>query len=83
MLHQKEETIHTLCPEGPDSWYLYKHDKAKDTTSYNPGPGLSDHVIKLVKPISARLGDDELLTLNQNKSLNRMSQKSLAKKVNL
>lgn len=69
----------THCPQGPDNLCRYKQDKANNTSLYKPGPGLSDNIIKLVKPIYARLSSDDLLkkcvdgkTQNQNVLLNGM-----------
>ena len=31
---------HTHCPSGSDSWSLFKADKANNTSTYKPGPGL-------------------------------------------
>ena len=38
-----------LCPDGADSWYRFKQDKAKGTSLYKPGPGLPDNIIELDK----------------------------------
>lgn len=55
---------------------------------YKPGPGLPDHIIALIKPIYARLSNDDLLkkcldgkTQNQNESLNGMIWNRLPKTV--
>ena len=73
----------------PDSWCRYKQDKANNTSKYKPGPGLPDEIIKLVKPIYARLSSDDLLkkkcldgkTQNQNESLNGMIWNRLLKSI--
>ena len=56
--------------------------------SINPEPGLPDNIIKLVKPIYARLSSEDLLkkcldgkTQNQNESLNGMIWNRLPKSV--
>ena len=79
----ERRNLHSLCPDGPDSLCSFKQDKAN-----KPGPGLPDDIIKLVKPIDERLGNDELLkkcldgkTQNQNESLNGMIWKRLPKNV--
>lgn len=73
--------LHQYCPNGPESWCRYKQDKANNTDLYTPGPGLPDDIIKLIKPIYARLSADTLLskctcldgkTQNRNGSLNGM-----------
>ena len=84
----ERRNIHTHCPDGPDSWCRYKQDKANNTSKYKPGPGLPDNIIKLVKPIYARLSSDDLLkkcldgkTQNQNESLNGMIWNRLPKSI--
>ena len=75
----KENEYHTYCPDGEDSWCLYKSDEANRTHRYKAGPGLPLHVIAELKPIFARLSEDTLLmkclhgkTQNQNESFNKM-----------
>lgn len=74
-----KRNLHHHCPDGPSSWCRFKQDKANNTSKYVPGPGLPDHIIKLIKPIFERLSSDDLLskcldgkTQNQNESLNGM-----------
>ena len=71
----KEKQYHNYCPDGETSWCSYKTDKIKDENRYKPGPGLPLDVISELKPLFARLSDDELLkkclhgkTQNQNES---------------
>ena len=75
----KENEYHTYCPDGDDSWCLYKSDKVKGTQKYKHGPGLPLSVIPELKPIFARLSQDTMLmkclhgkTHNQNKVFNKM-----------
>ena len=75
----KNGEYHNYCPDGKDSWCGFKADKAKGSSTYKAGPGLPMKVIAEVKPIFARLSDEDLLrkclhgrTLNQNESFNRM-----------
>lgn len=75
----KGNEYHTYCPDGEESWCLYKSDKVKGTQKFKPGPGLPLTVIADVKPIFARLSQDTLLmkclhgkTQNQNESFNKM-----------
>ena len=70
---------HTHCPSGSDSWCLFKADKANNTSSYKPGPGLPLDIIKVVKPIYQELCSERLLkkcahgqTQNQNETFNGM-----------
>ena len=84
----ERRNLHTHCPDGPDSWCRYKQDKANNTSKYKPGPGLPDNIIKLVKPIYARLSSEDLLkkrldgkTQNQNEFLNGMIWNRLPKSV--
>ena len=70
---------HTHCPSGSDSWCLFKADKANNTSSYKPGPGLPLDIIKVVKPIYQELCNESLLkkcthgqTQNQNETFNGM-----------
>lgn len=74
-----KRNLHHHCPDGPSSWCRFKQDNANNTSKYVPGPGLPDHIIKLIKPIFERLSSDDLLskcldrkTQNQNESLNGM-----------
>ena len=54
--------LHTYCPDGADSWCSYNRGKANKTTTYKHGKGLpTADVIAELKPIYAKLGDDELL----------------------
>jgi hypothetical protein len=84
----ERRNLHSLCPDGPDSWCRFKQDKVNKTSNYKPGPGLPDEIIKLVKPVYERLSNDELLkkcldgkTQNQNESLNGMIWKRLPKNI--
>ena len=58
------------------------------TNLYRPGPGLPDQIIALIKPIYARLSNDDVLkkcldgkTQNQNESINGMIWNRLPKTV--
>ena len=84
----ERRNLHMHCPDGPDSWCRYKQDKANKTKLYKPGEGLPDDIIALLKPIYARLSNDELLskcldgkTQNQNESLNCMIWNRLPKTI--
>ena len=75
----KENEYDTYCPDGENSWCLYKSDKLKGTHKYKPGPGLPLSVIAELKPIFSRLSQDTLLmtclhgkTQNQDESFNKM-----------
>ena len=41
----KENAYHTYCPDGEDSWCLYKTDNLNGTDKYKPGSGLPLSVI--------------------------------------
>ena len=65
------------CPEGSDSWCKHNQDKANNTNTYKPGPGLPLSVVMKVKPVFEELSTDKLLgkclhglTQNQNESFN-------------
>ena len=81
--------LHTYCPDGVDSWCGYNRDKANKTTTYKHGKGLPiADVVAELKPIYARLSDDELLrkcldgkTQNQNESFNGMIWQRIPKTV--
>ena len=71
----KEKPYHTYCPDGETSWCSYKADRIKSTNRYKPGPGLPLDIISELKPLFARLSNEELLkkclhgrTQNQNES---------------
>ena len=49
------------CPTGPDSWCKYNADKANNTNTYKPGPGLSLEIVYKIRPIY-----QELSQLSQN-----------------
>ena len=68
--------LHDHCPRGKDSWCGYQSDVANQTEFFKHGAGLSDTVIKHIKPFFL-LSNDSLLqkclhgkTQNQNKSFN-------------
>ena len=70
---------HTHCPSGSDSWCLLKADKANNTSTFKPGPGLPLDTIKVIKPIYQELCSEGLLkkcthsqTQNLNKTLHGM-----------
>ena len=73
----KDNNYHVHCPDGPESWYKFKKDKANSMNEYKAGPGLPKDVIKVVKAVFEMLSQDSLLykcldgkTQNQNESLN-------------
>ena len=75
----KENNYHAHCPQGKDSWCGFQVDKAENTKKYKPGSGLPLKVIAELKPVFAKLSDDDLLrkclhgkTQNQNESFNRV-----------
>ena len=75
----KDNNYHSYCPGGKDSWCKYKADIENKTCTFKPGSGLPLQVIALLKPIFARLSDDNLLnkclhgkTQNQNECFNRV-----------
>ena len=75
----EKNEYHSYCPEGADSWCGFQADKASQTNRYKGGPGLPLNVIAELKPVFARLSDDQLLkkclhgrTQNLNESFNRM-----------
>ena len=39
------------CPEGADSWCRFNRDKANNTETYKPGPGLPASIILKLKPL--------------------------------
>ena len=84
---ETQHEYHIHCPDGGDSWCLYKADKANNTSNYKPGEGIEKEILlKHVKPIFAELSKDELLdkcldgkTQNQNESYNGMIWKRIPK----
>lgn len=67
------------CPEGSDSWCRYNQDKANNTCTYKPGPGLPLDIVLKLKPIFNELSSEQHLqkclhgrTQNQNESFNAM-----------
>ena len=75
----QENNYHAHCPQGKESWCGFQADKAENIKKYKPGPGLPLHVIAELKPIFAKLSEDDLLrkclhgkTQNQNESFNRV-----------
>ena len=75
----KNNNFHHHCPEGPNSWCMYKVDEANGTSLYIPGKGLPSGAIKHVKAVFDDLSNDSLLmkclhgkTQNQNESFNGM-----------
>ena len=81
-----ENSWHSHCPIGKDSWCQYQVDKATGSSKYKPGPGLPKEVIKHVKPIFQELFHDSLLskclhgkTQNRNESFNGMIWKRIPK----
>ena len=74
-----KRSLHTYCPKGESSWCRYQKDCANKTSTYKHGKGLPLEVIAELKPVYARLSDDDLLrkclngkTQNQNESFNGM-----------
>jgi len=58
----KDNNLHyPNCPEGPDSWCRYNRDRAQNTTSYKPGPGLPMEIIMKLRPIYEELSCGRLL----------------------
>lgn len=75
----KDRNLHDHCMKGPNSWCQYQRDISNKTNLYRPGPGLTDEVIKHVKPIYLDLIKPQVLakclhgmTQNQNESFNSM-----------
>lgn len=66
VLHQKKK--HTLYARLLTTG-VYKQDNDKNTRNYKPGPGLPDEIIKLVEPVYAGLGNDQLLAKCLNRKL--------------
>lgn len=65
------------CPTGPESWCRYNRDKATNSDTYKPGPGLPLEIVQTLKPIFEELTTDANLskclhgrTQNQNESFN-------------
>ena len=52
---------HTHGLSGSDSWCLFKADKANNTSTYKPGPGLPLDIIKVIKSIYQELCSESLL----------------------
>jgi hypothetical protein len=57
----KDNNYHVHCPDGPESWYKFKKDKANSMNEYKAGPGLPKDVIKVVKAVFEMLSQDSLL----------------------
>ena len=75
----KERNLHDHCQKGLNSWCQYQRDVVDNTNLYHSGPGLSDEVIKHVKPIYLDLIKPQQLEKclhgkiqNQNESFNTM-----------
>ena len=73
----KNRLLHDHCLKGKDSWCGYQLDVANKTELFKHGAGISDTVIKHIKPILVELSNDSLLqkclhgkTQNQNESFN-------------
>ena len=71
--------LHSLCQKSASSCCQYQRDQINGTNLFKPGPGLSDDVILLVKPIYTDLIKPEALkkclhglTQNHNESFNSM-----------
>ena len=47
----KDNNWHYHCPEGTNSWCKFNKDKADDTSTYKPGPGLPLPVVLKLKPM--------------------------------
>ena len=43
------------CPIGPNSWCKYNADRANNTQTYKPGPGLPRDIICKIRPIFLEL----------------------------
>ena len=57
----KNRLLHDHCPKGKDSWCGYQLDVANKTELFKHGAGISDAVIKHIKPILVELSNDSLL----------------------
>ena len=55
-----ENVWHDHCPKGSSSWCGYQRDISDKTSLYKPGIGLSNDVVKALKPIFLELSDDKL-----------------------
>ena len=82
----EKKNFHDYCEKSSSSWCQYPRDQINDTNFYKPGRGLSQNVIKTVKPIYLDLINPvELkkclhgLTQNQNGSFTSMIWESAAK----
>ena len=75
-----DRSLHlTYCLEGADSLCGFMRDRANRTNSFKPIAGLPLAIIVELKPIYAKLSEDDLLrrcldgkTQNQNEALNGM-----------
>ena len=54
----KNNNFHHHCPEGLNSWCMYKVDEANGTSLYIPGKGLPSGAIKHVKAVFDDLSND-------------------------
>ena len=86
LFHVASSIITLQYPPGESSWCKYQRDKSTGTSTYIPGPGLPQEVIKHVKPIFAELSKETLLskclhgkTQNQNESYNALIWERLPK----
>lgn len=84
----ENNNFHSLCDKSPTSWCQYQRDRINGTNFYKPGPGLSNDVIRLVKPIYQDLIKEEEmekclhgLTQNHNESFNNMVWERAPKKI--
>ena len=75
-----EKPQHQHCPTGKPSWCSYQRDITTGKQTYQPiKKPLPPAVLKVVKPVFARLGDKKFLagcegceTQNQNESLHHV-----------
>ena len=85
---EKNKWHTAYCPEGENSWCGFMRDRAKGSNEYKHYNGLPTPVLTAIKPIYARLSNDELLvkcldckTQNQNESFNGRIWNRLPKQV--
>ena len=73
----KETCWQQRCPDGIDSWCVYRSDRITGENTYRPGTGIPLNIIAHIKPIYKDRSNDRLLekclhrfTQNQNESFN-------------
>ena len=74
---EKKNWHYAHCPEGKNSWRKCNQDKANDTNTYRPGPGLPLLIVVKLRPIFDQLSDERSLikclhglAKNQSESFN-------------